>query len=388
MTLAAAVGNSHLLNAHAAAEQAAHQALEQLTGAPAFLGIVIFSQTYNAQEILAGAAAMLGNTPLLGFSTPAILSPDGQVSRAVLVALLAGSNVQVRANWWPGFSEDSRSVIETLVDEFNLHEQTGGALLTFADGLQEGGALFAELLPRGFQMAGGLVGSDFYRGYSIQIGGGLSGAGGLAAALLEGPFVLGVGGAHGWEPIGTLMDVTHSRGAWIRTIDNKPASEKYAEILGYESRDWLFPPLNQLVRLYPLGIEQPQREGELLIRSPIRMEADGSLRMNMPVKDGSSSYLMVGSAEACQRAAQRATTKALAGLGKARPVFGLVLVDIAWKMLMDADPGREFAVVQAVLGQDVPLAGGYVLGQVERQLSNQDIVVTNQNIQVILFGEV
>ena len=387
MTLAAAVGKSHLLKARAAAEQAAHQALEQLTGAPAYLGIVIFSQAYNAQEILGGAAAMLGNTPLLGFSTPAILSPDGQASRAVLVALLAGSNVQVRANWWPDFSEDSRSVIETLVDEFNLHEQTGGALLTFADGLQEGGTLFAELLPRGFRVAGGLVGSDFYRGSSVQIGGGLSGAGGLAAALLEGPFVLGVGSAHGWEPIGTLMDVTHSRGAWIRTIDNKPASEKYAEILGYESRDWLFPPLNQLVRLYPLGIEQ-QNKGELLIRSPIRMEADGSLRMNMPVKDGSSSYLMVGSAEACQRAAQRATTKALVGLGKARPVFGLVLVDIAWKMLMDANPGQEFTVVQAVLGQDIPLAGGYVLGQVERSASNQDIIVTNQNIQVVLFGEV
>ncbi len=387
MTLAAAVGKSHLLNARAAAEQAAHQALEQLTGAPAYLGIVILSQAYNAQEILVGVAAMLGNTPLLGFSTPALLSPDGLASRAVLVALLAGSNVQVRADWWPDFSEDGRSVIETLVEEFNLHEQTGGALLTFADGLQEGGTLFTELLPRGFQVAGGLVGSDFYRGYSIQIGGGLSGAGGLAAALLEGPFVLGVGSAHGWQPIGTLMDVTHSRGAWIRTIDNKPASEKYAEILGYESRDWLFPPLNQLVRLYPLGIEQ-QNEDELLIRSPIRMEADGSLRMNMPVKDGSSSYLMVGSAEACQRAAQRATTKALAGLGKARPVFGLVLVDIAWKMLMDADPGREFAVVQAVLGQDIPLAGGYVLGQVERSSSNQDVMVTNQNIQVVLFGEV
>ncbi|GAB4523548.1 MAG: hypothetical protein Fur0018_06360 [Anaerolineales bacterium] len=387
MTLAAAVGQSRLLNGHEAAQRATHQALENLTGVPAGLGIVIFSQSYNAQEVLTGAAALLGNTPLLGFSTPAVFSSLGQASRAVVVAILASTEMQIRANWWPDFAEDSRTVIETLVDEFHLHEQTGGALLAFADGLRGDGALLSNLLPHGFQVAGALVGGDFYRGRSMQMGGSLCGDAGLAAAMLEGPFVIGIGSAHGWEPVGTIMEVTHSRGPWIRTIDNKPASEKYADVLGYESRDWLFPPLNQLVRLYPLGIEQKDST-ELRICSPIRVEADGSLRMNMPVPDGAASYMMLGSAEACQRAAQRATNQALANLGGVRPVFALVLVDIAWKMLMDSDPGREFAVVQAVLGMDVPIAGGYVLGQVERQQNDEHVKAYNQNIQVVLFGEV
>ncbi len=387
MTLSAAVGQSRSLDGREAAQKAAHQALEQLTGVPVRLGMVIFSQSYEVEDVLSGVTAILGNTPLVGFCTSAELTASGQMTRSVVVALLAGTEVHARAHWWPGFSEDSRSAVQSLVDEFRLHEQTGGALLAFADGLHGDGTQLSSRLPRGFQVAGGLTGGDFYRGRSFQIGGSVGGRGGVAAALLEGRLLLGVGAAHGWEPIGTLLEVTHSRGAWVRTLDNKPASEKYAEILGYEARDWLFPPLNHLVRLYPLGIEQ-QGSRELLIRAPIRMEADGSLRMNMPVADGITSYLMVGSAEACQRAAQRATLQALGALGKARPVFALVLVDAAWKMLMDADPGREIAVVQAVLGGDVPVAGGYVLGQVDRPQSDGETLLRNQHIQVIAFGEV
>ncbi|HEB65197.1 MAG TPA: hypothetical protein ENJ02_06630 [Chloroflexi bacterium] len=387
MTLSAAVGQSRSLDGRQAAQQAAHQALEQLSGVPVSMGIVIFSQAHEVSDVLGGAIAMLGNTPLLGFSTVAELSRTGQGIHSVIVALLGGTDIHTRANWWPNFSRDSREAVKVLVSEFHLHEQTGGSLLFFADGLQGVADSLEELLPRGFQVAGGLVGGDFYMGRSAQIGGSLSGEGGLAAAFLEGRVTLGIGSAHGWEPVGAILEVTHSRGAWIRTLDDKPASEKYADLLGYEARDWLFPPLNRLVRLYPLGVEQ-HGSSDLLLRSPLRVEADGSLRMNIPVSDGLTSYLMVGSMEQCQRAAQRATLQALSALGKARPVFALVLVDVAWKMLMDADPGREIAVVQAVLGEDVPVAGGYVLGQVDRQRSGEDLEVRNQHIQVVLFGEV
>ncbi len=386
MTLSAAVGQSRALDGRQAAQQAAHQALEQLSGVPVSLGIVIFSQAHEAAEVLGGAIAMLGNTPLLGFSTVAELSRAGQGMHSVIVALLGGTDVHTRANWWPGFSQDSRETVRILVNEFRLHEQTGGALLLFADGLQGVADSLDDAFPRGFQVAGGLVGGDFYVGRSSQIGGSLSGEGGLAAAFLEGRVTLGIGSAHGWEPVGAILEVTHSRGAWIRTLDDRPASEKYAELLGYEARDWLFPPLNRLARLYPLGVEH-HGSSDLLLRSPLRVEADGSLRMNIPVENGLTSYLMVGSMEQCQRAAQRATVQALSALGQARPVFALVLADVAWKMLMDADPGREIAVVQAVLGEDVPVAGGYVLGQVDRQRPEDDLRVRNQHIQVVVFGE-
>jgi len=63
-----------------------------------------------------------------------------------------------------------------------------------------------------------------------------------------------------------------------------------------------------------------------------------------------------------------------------------VLVDVAWQMLLKAQPGAEIAAVQEILGSNVPIAGGYTLGQV----TSPDGVLPkflNQHIVVIVFGE-
>jgi hypothetical protein len=178
--------------------------------------------------------------------------------------------------------------------------------------------------------------------------------------------------------------VTRSRGFWVRTLDGRPASEAYAHLFGYPARDWAFPPLNHLARLYPLGLEQLDKS--LVLRSPMRVEADGSFRMNAAVNDGTEAYLMVGSLSTCQQAASAAAGQAVAALEGARPVLALVLADIAWQMLFEAQAGADISAVQAALGTDIPIAGGYTLGQIipHRSASPQFL---NQHMVVIVFGE-
>ena len=67
-------------------------------------------------------------------------------------------------------------------------------------------------------------------------------------------------------------------------------------------------------------------------------------------------------------------------------VFALVLVDIAWQMLLKANPGAEIEAVRDILGANVPVAGGYTLGQI---VSADDAPpkFLNQHIVVIAFGE-
>jgi uncharacterized membrane protein YfbV (UPF0208 family) len=67
-------------------------------------------------------------------------------------------------------------------------------------------------------------------------------------------------------------------------------------------------------------------------------------------------------------------------------VLALVLADIAWQMLFEAQAGADVMAVQAALGPDVPLAGGYTLGQIvpRREAPPQFL---NQHMVVILFGE-
>jgi hypothetical protein len=310
------------------------------------------------------------------------MTSEGLQPHSVVLALLGATDARADITWLAGYTQGSREVSQQLADL--LKRKPHQPALLFADGFNADAEQFCASLPAGTNLTGALSSGDLNAGNAYQIGGAQFGAGGLALARLEGNIRVGVGYGTGWQPVGTHFRVTRSRGFWVRTLDGRPASETYAHLFGYPPRDWAFPPLNHLARLYPLGLEQLDKS--LLLRSPMRVEADGSFRMNAAVPDGSEAYLMVGSLTACQQAATAATEHALAGLDGARPVLALVLADVAWQMLFEAQVGADVAAVQAALGTDVPLAGGYTLGQiVPRQEASPQLL--NQHMVVLVFGE-
>ena len=383
MTLIVSIGNAQELNGREAGLQATHQALNRLgSGAPAF-GFVIASHQYQAREVVSGVSSLLGDTPMIGFSSPAGLTNDGLHPNSVIVALLGG-DMQAETRWMPGYAQSGRETGAQLSKQVTEQGDTR-ALIFFADGFngdadQLCNAFNNESLP----LAGALSSGDLHTGHSYQIAGPQTGTGALAAAFLRGDIRVGVGSAHGWNPVGSQFRVTRSRGFWLRTLDGRPASETYAQLFGYPARDWAFPPLSHLARLYPLGIEQGE---QLVVRAPIRVEADGSFRMNAPVRDGVDAYLLVGSRVSCENAAQQAAQQALQQLDGRKPSFALVLVDIAWEMLLKSNPGSEISAVQDILGEDVPIAGGYTLGQIVPGKDSKTPQLLNQHIVVVAFAE-
>ena len=315
MALLAAVGKASALDGREAGLQATHQALNSLGKTAPILGIVISSYQYEAQQVINGIAGLIGNTPVIGFSTPAGMTSEGLQPHSVVLALLGATDARADITWLAGYTQGSREVSQQLADL--LKRKPHQPALLFADGFNADAEQFCASLPAGTNLTGALSSGDLNAGNAYQIGGAQFGAGGLALARLEGNIRVGVGYGAGWQPVGTHFRVTRSRGFWVRTLDGRPASETYAHLFGYPPRDWAFPPLNHLARLYPLGLEQLDKS--LLLRSPMRVEADGSFRMNAAVPDGSEAYLMVGSLTACQQAATAATEHALAGLDGARP---------------------------------------------------------------------
>jgi hypothetical protein len=123
-----------------------------------------------------------------------------------------------------------------------------------------------------------------------------------------------------------------------------------------------------------------------LVRSLIRVEADGSFRLNANVRDGSDACLLVGNLDSCEQAVKKATTQALESLNGATPKLALVLTDTAWQMLYESQPGGEVAILQKELGSSVPIAGGYTLGQIVPGLNSSPHFL-NQHMLVILFAE-
>jgi hypothetical protein len=257
-------------------------------------------------------------------------------------------------------------------------------LMVVSDGLNGDPALLCETLSgKGYSLMGALAGGDLSQGRTYQAGGRQSGSGGLSAGVLSGNIVMGVGAGHGWQPVGAMVRLSRVQGAWVRTLDGQPANEIYARMFGQAARDWLEPPLSNLVRLYPLGLDD---DGSMTVRSPVHIEADGSLRMNSRLPEGRLVNLMVGTQASCLAAARQAAEQALNDLGPTRPRLALLMVDAAWQSLLEAQPGAELQAVRQVLGPGVPVFGGYTLGQIARLGYKTPAQLFNQHIVVALFG--
>ena len=383
MPFHAAVGQAQALDGREASLQATHQALNRLGAVAPGLGIVIASHHYQARDVASGASSLLGDAPIVGFSTSAGLTGEGLHAHSVVVAVLSIEELAASAHWLPGYAQSGRETAAQL--EMLVSEKKSQNILLFADGFNGDAEQLCISLPKGaHRFVGGLSSGDLHTGNTFQIAGNQTGTGALAALAFSGNLRIGVGHAHGWDPVGRQMRVTRSRGFWLRTLDGRPASETYADLFGYPAREWGFPPLSHMARLYPLGMEQGD---DLIVRAPIRVEADGSFRMNASVRDGADAYVLVGSRASCQKATQQATQQALRELDNVKPSFALVLVDIAWQMLLKATPGAEIAAIQEIIGEDVPIAGGYTLGQIIPGKEDVAPGFLNQHIVVILFGE-
>ena len=383
MALKVSIGQAQALNGREAGLQATHHALNRLGSSTPALGFVIAAHQYQAREVVSGVSGLLGDTPMIGFSSSACLTSNGLHHNSVMVALLAG-DFQAETRWMPGYAQSGRETGSQLSRQA-AEQNDPRALFFFADGFNgDADQLCSAISNVTFPLVGALSSGDLHTGQSYQIAGPQTGTGALSAAFLRGGVRIGVGAAHGWNPVGSQFRVTRSRGFWLRTLDGRPASETYAQLFGYPARDLAFPPLSHLARLYPLGVEQGDH---LVIRAPIRVEADGSFRMNAPVRDGVDAYLLVGNRFSCENAAQQAAQQALQQLDGKKPIFALILVDIAWQMLLKSHPGAEIAAVQDILGKDIPIAGGYTLGQIIPGKETTTPQLLNQHIVVVTFAE-
>lgn len=383
MALKVSIGQAQALNGREAGLQATHHALNRLGSSTPALGFVIAAHQYQAREVVSGVSGLLGDTPMIGFSSSACLSSSGLQHNSVMVALLAG-DFQAETRWMSGYAQSGRETGLQLSRQA-AEQNDPRALFFFADGFNgDADQLCTAISNMTFPLVGALSSGDLHTGHSYQIAGPQTGTGALSAVFLRGDISVGVGAAHGWNPVGSQFRVTRSRGFWLRTLDGRPASETYAQLFGYPAREWAFPPLSHLARLYPLGVEQGDK---LVIRAPIRVEADGSFRMNAPVRDGVDAYLLVGNRFSCENAAQQAAQQALQQLDGRKPIFAMILVDIAWQMLLKSHPGAEIAAVQDILGKDIPIAGGYTLGQIIPGKETTTPQLLNQHIVVVTFAE-
>lgn len=379
------VGTS--LDSREAARDAVQQALRELgTNARPALIIAFCSVGLDAEAAASGISDVLPNVPLWGMSAMGVFTSKGEEGRAVVVGVLAGAKLEASLKWWSDRELDQSQKVTRQFKQFALEQFKANGMLLAMDGLGLNSATVLDAL-RDFPapVAVGLGSGDFRNGKTVQFSGENCGEGSAAAVMLGGRFRLGVGTAHGWHPVGVSFTATMRKGALgIQELDGKSAAETFAKTFQHPVRDWSAPPLKQLARLYALGIEQ--EESEMLLRSSVHVEVDGSFRMNAPIPEDAKVKLMVGNLESCVAAAREAAGIALDGMHGAKPLMAILLVDMAWRYLFESRSSQFIdAVAKELVG--IPLIGAYTMGQAATQKMEVKPVLQNQHIEVILLGE-
>lgn len=386
MPMRVSVGQAFSVEGRDAVAKAVYEARLPLGNTPVNFAVVIASLEYDFQAVFNSAKTQIGDIPMIGFSTTGELTGTGSHRRSVVVALMVDESLDYRSDWLPGFSNKSVQTMREMFEQLSLTSENKGLLLFLADGLNgEYEEMIQHLPPGRYQLAGGLAAGDLRIGRTHQLGGNRCGEGGLAAAFLSGEDLkIGVGTAHGWHPVGASFRISTVSGPWLRALDDAPATDSLAKLFGRAPQEWTTPPLNTLVRLYPLGIVRGEQE--MMVRTPLQVETDGSLRMSAKLREGDLGQLLVGSRENCIAAAREAALQALEQMEDTVPKFALVLADMSWQMLFQGHEGAEIKAIQDTIGAQVPIAGGYTFGQFTHMAGAPRAEFLNQHIEIVLFG--
>lgn len=370
-----------------AARQAVQSALDQLGNNRPSLALLFVSQDYAADEVMQAAGSLLGNVPVWGFHTTCPLSTAGEQPRTVGVALISGSGYKAHVNWWPNFSQDGSGTATQLARAVRGQTSNTQGMLLAADGTNGNAGILCESIDQmNLHVAGCLASGDYRTGRTICFGGNHAESGAMAGLFLGGRLRLGLGLAHAWKDTGLSWKVTRARDMRVEGLSGQSPAAAFSEVLGYPAKDWPYPPLSEFVRLYALGIEMGGPD-QLVLRSPLHVEVDGSFRMNARITEDKVAHLMIGDPAACQDALKAAATEALRSLGSATPLLGLLLVDEAWRTLLEGRSKPVYEQLQAVL-PGVPWIGGYTLGQfgwpAAGWVSSQ---IVNQHALIAVIGE-
>jgi len=352
-----------------AAKEAVAQARMHIDQDRIDLGLVFSSIEFVHPIVPRTIAGLLGQIPIIGCSSLAVISGQGLAKHGLLVILLS----------LPQDVHCHTAVVREISAKSSLNagEELGEKLLSgfkgvrrdlsivFSDGLIQAGSglVFGlqEKLGRSFPLAGASASDNlvFQKTYVYSNEEILSDA--ACAVLLGGKLTFGLGVKHGWKPLGKPRRVTKSKGNIVNEIDHSPAVKLYEEYFAKDISE-LKKDLKRISIFYPLGIYLAG-EQEYLLRNILSIEEDGAVVFQGDVPQDSLTRLMIGTQESCLAATQQAAEEVNAGLAGHKCNFALVFDSISRYMLLGRQANKELEIIKSVLGEKTALVGLYTYGE-------------------------
>jgi len=383
MSLVSAVGYSNEINGREAAQQAAQQALKGLRSASPKAALVFFSHLFDPAEIRPVLNALLGDIPLWGGTTSTIYAASAPQK---MVVVILGGTFALDTTWIGHYSIDplgSALELSGRLEHARINRHWHSVLLA-ADGLNgEISTLlpYFEQVPLG--VGGFLSGAGFPRGKNFLLGETFCAEGGLSALWLGAGIRAGMAAAQGWKDSGVYFRATASRENRLIQLDGQPAADQLCTVLGHTPAEWTKPPLQDLLRLFPLAYREAG-QSETVLAAPLTVAEDGSLRMNVAIPEGSILRLMTTDPTAALQAVRTAiqTANQLAGEGAAG--VAMLFLDVGWFELFRTRPAKLLEVVQEEAGE-IPCFSVATLGQIWRGSEDALPVAANLGALAVVF---
>lgn len=385
------IGFSKDYDQHKAARDAAFYAKTNLAKDRIDFAIIFCTVHYDTKIIFPVINQVLGNTKTVGCSTAGIILSDSVQTRGISVLAYTSDEVKSGTGFFKDITPENTqeagfNFAKNTVADFGRH--TRQLMFFMVNSHLKNPLLFLksmqEVLGSVFPIVGAGSCDDFQFTKSYEIYQNQAIKNSATGLLLGGHVAVGIGGHHGWRPLGKPHIIHKTTGNIINTIDGKKAVSLYENYFEEESAELLSTKLGQTVIFYPLGIYSAE-SNEYLLRNATQILPDGSIVCQGAIPQGVKVHLMIGNKDSCKYAAEEAARDAKNNLGPKEAKLVLVISSMARLKLLGRNAYQEIKRVRNVFGEHVPIFGMYSNGEIcpfktrtsihRPHLQNESIVV-------------
>ena len=369
MTTIASCSVSTKLDSFAAGREAAQSAYYQLGRREPDAVITFISTIFDQKETIKGIRSVIRNAPLAGCSSAGSITASGPLRGSISVFAIYSDSIYFSFGIGKNISKNARLAGHKAASKAlagSVKNKTTKAYMLFSDSLSGNGANILrgsqEVLGTSFPIIGGFAADELCFQKTYQYLDNDIYTDSAVGVLISGDVNIGIGKAHGWQPIGKPHKITRVRSNIVREIDRKVAIEFYEDYFGKSFQELKDMGIGKLGVSYPLGVKM-EGGNDYLIRAPLKVEDNGSLLLSSEIPEGKDVNIMIGDKNQALAAVKTACLEASSGIQKQNIKFIAVFNDIARYNLLRKDSSKETELIKEVFGRDIPIMGFYTYGE-------------------------
>lgn len=378
------IGHSQLPDSADAAGDVIEQCGKSLGDAPAAAGLLFLSSEHDGAPILAAVREAFQDIELVGCTTSGeVTSAAGFCEGSVVLTVFSADNVEIKAGIGHGASRDPAKAAADAVAMARQGTTLPASLcLTFPDGLTsnctEVGAGIKSVLGQNFPIFGGAAADDWKFEKTAQFCGDEMVADSVPVLLFCGDIDYAFGCSHGWTPFTRRVEVTHSEGNVVYTIDNQPALELYRHYVGTDAS-----PSAE----YPLAVFTDPESDNFYLRAGMAYDADkGSITFAGDVPQSSWVQISKTSRDDIISGCTESLASATAAFPSAPPQAALIFSCAARKEQLGTRTQLEADTLGRQLGAEIPTAGFYCYAEITPLVQDEPTYVHNETFVTLLLG--